>query len=180
MQKNKAKTLMGSAILLAASYFSMSTASAYQSASQWLLIDERIGGARNNLSSQILFADKNSLSGTEEEPKLSISSLNFGEEKIDRKFQLQIIDSRMQMSINCEEQMYRVESLEQYDQDNIKVESPQIKFQIGQWQQAQSQSYQSLIEFSCNPDDGDYQQIFGPNIQPLQGLIGYLSADWSK
>ena len=62
----------------------------------------------------------------------------------------------------------------------IKVESPQIKFQIGQWQQAQSQSYQSLIEFSCNPDDGDYQQIFVPNIQPLQGLIGYLSADWSK
>lgn len=180
MQKNKVKTLMGSAILIAASYFSMSSASAYQSASQWLLIDERIGGEKNNLSSQLLFADKNSLSGSEKEPNISISNLNFSEEKIDGKFQLVIIDSRMRVTINCEEQAYKIVNLEQYDQDNIKVESPQIKFQIGQWQQAQSQNYQSLIEFSCNPDDGDYQQIFGPNIQPLQGLIGYLNADWSK
>ncbi len=180
MQKNKAKTLIGSVIFIAASYLSISAASAYQSTSQWLLIDEHIGGEIDNLSSQLLFADKNSLNGTEEEPTLSVSSLNFSEDKNDNRYQLMILDNRMKVTINCEEQMYKIISIEQYDQDNIKIEEPIVQLQTGQWQEAHSSSSQSLIEFSCNPDDGDYEQPFGPNVQPLEGLIGYLNADWSK
>lgn len=179
MQKNKAKYLTACAIIVATTQFSVSTA-AQSSNTQWLLIDERIEGDPKDLSSQLLFADKNSLSGSDEEPTLSISNLNFDEVKTDRKFQLIIVDSRMKVTVNCKQQSYKILNLEQYDQDNVKIEKPDVQFQIGQWQQAQSQSFKSLIKFSCNPDDGNYQSTFGPNVDPLQGLIGYLNADWSK
>lgn len=179
MRKNKAKYLMGSAIIIAASQ--TSAASAYQeSENQWLLIDERITGEIRNLSSQLTFADRNSLSGSAKEPSLSVSSLNFGEEKIDGKFRLSIIDSRMKVSVQCEKQMYKLLTIEQFDQDNIKIETASDTFQIGQWQRAQTPNYRALITFACNPDDGDYSQTFGPTVQPLQGLIGYLNADWSR
>lgn len=179
MRKNKAKYLMGSAIIIAASQIS-ATSAIQESDNQWLLIDERITGEIKNLSSQLTFADRNSLSGSAEEPSLSVSSLNFGEEKIDGRLQLMIIDSRMKVMINCEEQNYKLLSIEQYDQDNIKIETASDTLQIGQWQRAQTPSYSALITFACNPDDGDYSQTFGPKVQPLQGLIGYLNADWSK
>ncbi len=180
MQKNKAKYCIGSAALIAALQFPMSAVSAYQSMSQWLLIDERMSGESNNLSSQLLFADKNSLSGSAEYPSLSISNLNFGEVKTDRHLQMVIIDSRMKVTINCDAQSYTIRSLKQYDQDNNIIENPDVQFQIGQWQRAQTPAFQALVAFSCNPDDDKYQQPFASDVQPLQGLIGYLNADWSK
>ncbi len=148
--------------------------------SDWYLINERIADDEDNLFNELFFADKNSLTGNMEELSLSISNLNFGEEKIDRKFQLQIIDSRMQVSINCEEQMYRIDNLEQYDQANRKIADPVVQIQNDQWQKTDMPSFQALVKFSCNPDDGNYEQPFDPELQPLTGLIDYLNADWGK
>ena len=179
MQKNKAKYLIACAIIVATTQFSASTA-AQSSNTQWLLIDERIEGDPKNLSSQLLFADKNSLSSTEKVATVSVSNLNFGETKTDGKFQLMVIDSRMKVEVKCKEQSFKILTLEQHDQDNVKIEKPIINIPIDQWQQAQTPGYKALISFACNPDDGNYQSTFAPNVDPLQGLIGYLNADWSK
>lgn len=149
----------------------------------WYLVNEATYNGNKNFKYQSLFANRASMIGGDKNNKLvslNISDIEMYEDKIEGKLILKIIDSRMNISINCDENIYKINSLEQYDQDYNIIENPQISTAMDQWIEPTNQAYTAIITFACVLDEKKYEQPFGGNIQPLTGLISYLNADWSK
>lgn len=157
-----------------------STQSAQVGLKNWYLVDEATYNGNKNFKYQTLFANRASMTGDNTAINLNISDIEMSENKVEGKLILQIIDNRMNITVNCDENAYRINSLEQYNQDYQRIEEPEFSSPLNQWIEPSNQAYTAIITFACVLDGKKYQQPFGGNIQPLTGLISYLNADWSK
>ncbi len=183
MHKNKIYKL--SLLIIAITYSATlptQDVAAYQFSNQannWFLIDERITDRPPNFLAKILFADKASINGPKNNLNISVSDIAMREDKIDGILELRIVDSRMQMTINCNQKLYKVAKSVEFDQDNIEIEGSRTE-QETQWIAPNEESYVQLLSFACDANANRFEQPFGGAIQPLVGLITYLNADWSK
>lgn len=157
----------------------LSVPAAAQESADWYLVDERITGPSGDFLSTILFADWNSVRAGQM-PMIAISDIKMREAKVNRKFELNIVDSRMNVTINCANRQYNINNIEQYDQDANIIKGEQSDYILDQWTTPNTAGLAELITFTCQPKNKKYEQPFGPTVQPLVGIIGYLNADWSK
>lgn len=175
MRKNKISIYAASVL----AGFACVSAAAQSQDSDWYLVDERITGPTDDLVSNLLFADWNSLR-TSKMRSINVSDISMREVKVDRKFEMNIVDSRMNMMIDCDRGKFNISSIVQYDQNSNIITMQQKDYILGQWTAPNSHGLAELITFTCEPESKKYEQPFGANIQPLTGLIHYLNADWSK
>lgn len=142
----------------------------------WYLIDERIVGPQRDFSAQLLFANQTSLSDNGGFATLDISDINMRELKVDGKFNLSIIDSRMSVNIDCNKNIYKINSIIQYDQHSDVISNLEIDYILSQWITPDTVAFNTLMIFACDPRNNAYAQPFDGTIQPLNGLISYLNA----